>query len=371
MLRLPIRRSKALAPSGISAQVLVAVLPVLFVLLAGCSTPRFETEVAGPALGTSYSVKVISDRPLDSATRGRLQALVTQKIDQVDQAMSTYRQDSELSRLNLAPAQKSIEVSPDLFAVLEAASNLSSWTGGAFDVTVAPLVNAWGFGPVAPETVPNDREIDDLLASVGDDKLSLDPAHSTVTKALANVSVDLSAIAKGLAVDRVAVAVEVAGYLDHLVEIGGEVRARGRNRLGTAWTVAIESPPAHSSTAGGPSRERGLQRILSLDDSALATSGDYRNYFEIDGQRYSHTIDPRTGRPVRHRAASVSVLHPEAMWADGWATALLVLGPEQGLESALARDLAALFLVYNDHGGVDERSTPAFDLAVLANPPRD
>jgi thiamine biosynthesis lipoprotein len=249
-------------------------------------------------------------------------------------------------------------VPPTLATVVEAAAQLSRESAGAFDVTVGPLVNLWGFGPqsdTATPTAPGDDAIARARQRVGFDKLDvrLDPP---ALRKRADVYVDLSAIAKGHGVDRVTERLLGAGCSDLLVDVGGEVRGIGRSANGRIWRVGVETPD--------PGQLGGIERVIVLDDVAAATSGDYRNYREVDGQRFSHTIDPRSGRPAAHALASVTVLHPSAMWADGYATALDVLGPEAGFELAERLELPALFIVRQD-GAFQARYTPALESALI------
>ena len=190
---------------------------------------------------------------------------------------------------------------------------------------------------------------------VGFERIEIDPSAGTLTKTLAGVTCDLSAIAKGYAVDRVAAALRELGHGDFLVEVGGEVRAQGRRPDGSFWRVAIETPDSNA---------RSVFEVVSLHDLALATSGDYRNYYEVDGRRISHTIDPRTGHPIEHALASVSVLHSDAVHADALATALDVLGPEAGYALAQREGLAAYFIVRREDGSFAPRATPAFERAL-------
>jgi thiamine biosynthesis lipoprotein len=189
------------------------------------------------------------------------------------------------------------------------------------------------------------------LGLVGWQKLVLDPAAGTASKTVPELYVDLSAVAKGYAVDRTAAVLDQMGLEDYMVEVGGEVRTRGLNLKRQPWRIGIERPVAES---------RELQRVVPLSGLAMATSGDYRNFYVLDGERYSHTIDARTGRPVTHGAASVSVVTEECLWADGWATALLVMGPEEGFALAQEQGLAALFLVYDGENDFQEKATDAF-----------
>ena len=249
------------------------------------------------------------------------------------------------------------EVSPETFAVLEIAQQVSARSGGAFDATVGPLVDAWGFGaPERSDEAPDPATLASLRAHVGHEKLRLDAAATTVAKQAAALRVDLSAVAKGYAVDLLAERLSALGHTSFLVEVGGELRSRGRRPEGRAWRVAIEEP----DVAG-----RRIHRIVALEDLAMATSGDYRNYYEIDGRRVSHTLDPRTGAPIEHTLASVTVVHPQAAWADAWATALTVLGPEPGSALAMEEGLAAYFLVRRPNGGFEPRMTPPFEPLLL------
>ena len=326
-------------------------LPVIcFLYLSSCQweRPRQIHEFAGLTMGTTWSVMINAGAlPL---SRQRLQAQFDTILNRVNKELSTYLPGSELSRINDTDSTGQLLVSTSLMHVLQAARELSRSTSGAFDVTVGPLVNLWGFGPEHEFTVPAEEQIKSVLHLVGYEKLRLDPAASTLKKSAGGMSIDLSAIAKGYGVD------EVAGYLDllqldnYLVEIGGEIRARGVNSKNIPWRIGIEQP------VGG---QDGVRKIIKLENIAMATSGDYRNYFEHGGNRYSHTIDPRSGRPVTHGLASVTVLHPSTMLADAWATGLLVLGPERGYELALKNKLAVFFIIHAD-GEFKEESTPAF-----------
>jgi thiamine biosynthesis lipoprotein len=304
----------------------------------------------GPTMGTDFTI--VLPGPSDGWDRAeleRLQAQIDAELEAVNAEMSTYLVSSELSRWNRAPAGKPVEVSPHLLEVVRLAKQVSERSGGAFDVTVGPLVDAWGFGAAdrSERTEPTPERIAELRATIGDAKLELDPAAGTLRKRVPGLRVDLSAIAKGHGCDRVAALLEVAGQHDYMIEIGGELRLRGRSPAGggEGWAVAIERP------TGDFAGVRSVHTILELTDVAVATSGDYRNYWSAGSTRFSHTIDPRTGRPITHDLASVTVVHSEsAALADAWATALDVLGPEEGLALAERLDLAAYFLVRTEDG---------------------
>ena len=302
-------------------------------------------------MGTTYSVSVVSDA-LDDAAVASLQAAVQAAVDDVDQKMSTYRQESELSRFNAAHTTDPFAVSGDTLSVVQYALEVSRLSGGAFDVTVAPLVDAWGFGPPGePLSFPTDDEIDRLREHVGYERVQVDVDRSALRKTDPLVAVDLSALAKGYAVDKVADLLVARGMDSFLIEVGGEVRTRGVSERGDAWRVGIERPVAGPTT---------VHRLVRLSGHSLATSGDYRNYYEVGDQRFSHTIDPRTGRPVTHNLASASVVAPLCVRADAIATALEVLGPDAGFELAVAQGWAALLIGRRDDGTLYERETPAF-----------
>jgi thiamine biosynthesis lipoprotein len=239
-----------------------------------------------------------------------------------------------------------VSVSDHLIRLVDAGRQVAVATDGAFDITVGPLVDAWGFGPSGPTDVPSDQTIGELLSVTGFEHIGVDPEGSLVTKGSPEVRIDLSAIAKGYAVDCVADALNHDGYGDFMVEVGGEIRASGRNAERQVWRIGIERPEE-----GG----RKVHTAVPLADLALATSGDYRNFVVRDGVRVSHTIDPRLGRPISHNLASVSVIHSSCMTADALATALDVLGPEEGMALANLYDIPALFLVRMEEGDFEER----------------
>jgi thiamine biosynthesis lipoprotein len=305
-------------------------------------------KLQGATMGTYYRVTARCPGIAADGVRAR----VEQTVSEVNGRMSTYLPDSELSRFNDAPVGVWQPASPELIEVISVAAEISRLSGGAFDVTVGPLVNLWGFGPDGAITEsPEPAAVREALARVGSAHLLIDTGAGALKKDTA-VYVDLSAIAKGYGVDRVVDQLVLAGCPDLLVDIGGEVAARGLNPSGSTWRVGIEVPD--------PSRIGGVERVVPLSGMAIATSGDYRNFLDLDQGRHrvSHTIDPRTGHPIEHDLASVSVLHASTMWADGLATALDVLGPDAGPQLAEREGLAAVFIIRRA-GGFEERYTPA------------
>jgi thiamine biosynthesis lipoprotein len=303
-------------------------------------------------MGTTFTVKVVAEN-LTEANQIRLQRLIEDELRAVNGKMSHYLEDSELSQFNRSRETTPFVISQSTLEVFRHAAEVSALTGGAFDITAGPLVNVWGFGPEGhAETLPSDAEIARALERSGYDKLEIDEESATVRKTQPDLYCDLSAIAKGYGVDRVAESLERDGLANFMVEVGGEVRTSGTNDSGNAWRIAIEQPV--------PGR-RAIQRIVPLSDLAMATSGGYRNFYDVDGAHFSHMIDPRTGRPISHRLASVSVVDELSVRADALATGLFVLGPEEGYRLAVHRDIAALFLIEEEGGELQELATPAFE----------
>jgi len=319
----------------------LAVVLLFLGAMAGCQqSAELELyEFSGSTMGTTYSIKVAELPPnlLPDVVADRIQS----ELEAVNQAMSTYRDDSELSRFNQLPADSSMVFSVDTFIVLQKSLEIWRRSQGAFDVTVGPLVNLWGFGPEGrPNRVPDVDAQRAAWKRVGSDSLELNPDKHSVRK-LRDVYVDLSAIAKGYGVDKVAMALESLGIRRYMVEVGGEIRVGAGKSPGQSWRLAVEKPVPQL---------REIQRVIDAENLAVATSGDYRNYFEDQGVRYSHTIDPRTGKPIQHKLVSATVIAPECADADGWATAMMVLGPEQGIAVANAQHLAVYMLVMTDEG---------------------
>ena len=327
----------------------------------GCQAPDSirEYRFQGSSMGTTFEVKVVAS-PFPEQRQEAVREAIQAQLQDVDGKMSTYREASEISRLNRSRETTPQPLSRETLTVLAEAQRISRVTDGAFDITVGPLVNAWGFGPAPhPASPPTAAEIEQLKLRSGWAKIELYPRDSTILKQEPALYLDLSAIAKGHAVDRISEVLAEMNLTRHMVELGGEVRTSGRNAGGNPWRIAIEKP-----VSGG----RVFQRILPLENLAVATSGDYRNFREAEDGHLAHTIDPRTGRPVRHELASVSVVATSCMRADGYATALMVLGEDEGYRLAAEQDLAALFLVRTRQGSFRERETPAFQRLFGAKP---
>lgn len=326
-------------------------LATLFTVVAGCSAGDSASiyEIHGSTMGTQFSVQVRANGPL--ADQEVLRRDIDNLLRQVERSFSTYMVGSEISQFNLSTSLDWQPASLDFCLRAEEGIAISHLTDGVFDITVGPLVNLWGFGPDgASPKPPSDAEIADAQQRVGFKRLHTDCAKPAVRKDVAGVYLDMSAFVPGYAVDRIAELLDSAKVENYLVDIGGELMARGRNAEGKPWAIAIEEPL---------DQDRDVHSIIHLTDRAVATSGDYRNFFEFDGKRYAHMIDPRSGRPVTHSLASVTVVADTAAFADAMATALMVLGPEDGHKLATSQNLAALFLVRTTTGFA-ELSTPAF-----------
>ena len=307
-------------------------------LLSACSKPIELISLSGNTMGTTYHIKVVPNANMPDAQL--LQAEIDLALEQVNDQMSTYRADSELSRFNKLALTQSVEVSADTIRVVEAGLRLNKLTQGALDITLGPLVNLWGFGPdKRPINTPSQQDIDLAKTKMGIDSLEIDGYR--LKKTNADLYVDLSSIAKGFGVDKIARLLDKHHAAGYLVEIGGELSVKGTKADGSPWRVAVEQP-----TSDG----RAIQQVIQPGTMALATSGDYRNYFEENGTRFSHLIDPRTGYPIHHRLASVTVLHKECMIADGYATAMMVLGTEASLELAKKEQLAIMLIEKQDDG---------------------
>jgi thiamine biosynthesis lipoprotein len=293
-------------------------------------------------MGTTYHVKVVVG---PFARTAPIAAAIEKTLEAVNAAMSTYRPDSEISRFNdLETTGEPFPVSAGFYRVMEIARDLHRETGGAWDGTIDPLVNLWGFGRSGQSPrVPADERIRELMDRVGFGRIALSPPDALV-KDHPEVTLDLASIAKGYGVDAVAGAIAAMGHTDYLVEVGGEVYAAGRRPDGSPWRVGINVPEA-----GAAFNE--VYKVVTLTDRAFATSGDYRNFFEAEGRRYSHVLDPRTGYPVANGVVSASVVADNCTLADGLATALMVMGPEAGV--ALVERLAGVecFVVTRDADG--------------------
>ena len=328
-------------------------IPVEFIEPPALDADAVPQSLSGLTMGTSWSAKLILPAGM---TLDTLAAGIQRQLDLVVRQMSTWREDSDLSRFNQAEANTWHEIPVEFFRVLDCALTVAQATGGAYDPSVGPLVNLWGFGPDARRhAAPAAQELAAAQSRCGWQRIRLDRVRCRIWQA-GGVYLDFSSIAKGFAVDLAVDYLRAAGIPSYLVEVGGELRGYGVKADQQPWWVGIEQPL--SVQGGAALTADAVHSIVALHGLALATSGDYRRYFEHAGNYYSHTIDPRSAAPVAHALAAVTVLHPECMVADVWATALMVLGPEEGMRCARERGLAALFLA-RDGGAFGESMTPA------------
>ena len=331
---------------------LAIVIGASILCLASCDGEgprRHAYELSGPTMGTTYNITVVS--PPEIPNLESIRTEVNDALSELVSSMSTYREDSELSLFNKQRDTDWHEVSPELCKTVQDAISVSRLSDGAFDVTIAAVVNLWSFGPDTGATgTPSADQIKAALLESGYQHLFVDCKRLLLRKDLPGISIDLSGIAKGFAVDQMARILLKHGLTDFLVEIGGELRMSGRNPHGNNWAIAIEAPERF---------RRDVETIVETTDVGVATSGDYRNFFEDKGKFYSHIIDPLTGYPIDHATASVTVVAQSTAMADALATALLVMGAERGLELAERENIAALFLV-RDGTGITERRSSRF-----------
>ena len=314
--------SSATNPGSVTG-VLVSLL-----LLAGCADDAGTAVLRGTTMGTTYSVQLAAPPPnLDLEA---LERDIAERLDAINARFSTWDPNSELSRFNRSRRTDWFDVSAETCAVVAASLEVGRFTYGSFDITIAPLVDAWGFGPDDRAEAPPTALIDTLLRQVGVDKLEADCAQPALRKQHPELTVDLGGFAKGYAVDSLAELLARHGSQRHLVEIGGELKASGQNALGEPWRIAIESATDTPPIA-----------VVGLTDGGFATSGSYRNFLTIDGRRHSHLIDPQSGRPIPAGLAAVSVLSDDTATADALATALMVMGVDTAKRFAEAQGIPA------------------------------
>lgn len=347
-----------------SSVLVCGLLAVCLFALTGSGAP-LTNVITGQTMGTSYRI-VLADSQ-DATTLAAMQADIDLALNQLEDQMSTWRPDSELSRFNVSTSTDWFSVSRDTVFVVSEAKRIWQLSDGAFDPTVAPLIKLWHFAEEPGEqSLPSESDIKQALAAIGFDQINVRLDPPSLMKKRPEIQLNLSAIAKGYAVDVVSKLLTERLAEDHLptahlVEIGGEMRGRGRKPDGRSWTAGIETPDA---------LPRQIHTALRLHDRALATSGDYRNYFEVDGQRYSHTIDPATGRPVTHNLTSVSVLAEDCLTADALATAIEVLGPEQGMKLA-EQEGVSIYQIIRNGTNFDVQASSSFPLLVTADSPTE
>jgi len=303
----------------------VSFLLLVSLLVACDSSPQnktYKAQIAGRTMGTSYHITLFTQKPLNSSNELRLSKEISGLLQVINLRMSTYLADSQISQFNSSTSLDWFPVSSDFLSVLKAAQKVSQQTQGAFDITVAPLVEAWGFAKAIKSQIPSVKQLQEIKKAVGYKKITLRDTPPSLKKSTKKVQIDLSAIAKGFAVDKISTFLISQNYKNFMVEIGGEIRVKGHAADGKKWHIIIRNPNLDDPNI--------KQKTLLLTDKAVATSGNYLNYFIKDKVRYSHILDPATMQPKTQQAMSVTVLHDSAMMADAYATALMVLGQKEG-----------------------------------------
>jgi thiamine biosynthesis lipoprotein len=332
------------------------VLILFLIVLFGCAKHQKEGKefsFAGTTMGTTYSVKIID---LKDEIHSTFKIKIDSVLANVNNEMSTYIETSKLSKFNSFKDTTWFETTKELSAVLNKAIDIAKLTNKSFDITVGPLVNLWGFGPVKTHNkIPTNEDILNLLQDVGIDYLLVDVQNSKIRKLKPNLYCDLSAIAKGYGVDKLAEFFLSSDINNFMIEVGGEIRTSGKNKQEESWRIGISNV-----------NNSDLQKIVGLSNYSMATSGDYLNYFEKNGTRYSHTIDSRTGKPITHKLASVTVIHKNCSYADAFATAINVMGPEEGYNFALNKKLP-IFMIIRKENSFIEKSTPQFNKFINNN----
>ncbi|BBN80703.1 FAD:protein FMN transferase [Pseudoalteromonas sp. A25] len=324
-------------------RVFFPLLIFMILLVTGCE--RNETQqlqpliINGKTMGTSYNIKAFPSN--EQITAAQLKKQVDEVLIAVNQSMSPWVKDSEINRFNSFADNEFMPISDDFRAVIAESIRLGKSTQ-TLDVTMGPLIDLWGFGPdKRPTKRPSQAQLDDMRSRIGVDKLILN--EQGLAKTIAGLEVSFSATAKGFGIDKVASLLEQSNIHNYMVEIGGELRLSGSKPNNKPWVIAIEQPDA-------PMGQRQVHKELKLHDTGIATSGDYRIFYEMDGETFTHLIDPATGMPVKHDLVSVTVLHPSAMTADGLATALTVMGTQRAKEYAQQHNLAVYLISKSDDG---------------------
>lgn len=329
-------------------------LLTLLLLIPGTGFAQEPLRISGKTMGSYYALVIDSASPPDA---GQLQQDIEAVFADLNRQMSTWDPDSEISRFNRsADSTDWFPVSHDLQLVTAEAKRLHTLTEGALEITLAPLIEAWGFGRNKQKRIPPDAEIAAALKLLGTQYIEVRSEPPAVRRTRPGLQISLNALAPGYAADRVSQLLHDRGLKAHVVDVGGENRAGTPKRSGEPWRLGVESPLGN------------LHKILELSKTSIATSGDYRNFFVIENRRYSHVLDPRTGRPVEDPPASVSVVHPSCMTADGLATAMMVLGPQKGLQIAQRASFDVMFLNVDQNGRLVEQSNGQFAATAAESP---
>ena len=334
---------------GIGVFHLPSLAILLFSLFACTSDAPVSIKLQGPTMGTHWSVQIASELP--AAALDSLHSSIRIELERINGLMSTWDPTSELSQFNTMQSTELVELHADTLTVIDASLRVSELTEGAYDVTLGALIDLWGFGAdMARVAVPVAAAVATARDRVGYQKLRRQ--GSRISKQHPALRIDLSSLAKGFAVDQIGLLIEAAGVENYIVEIGGEVRTRGNSADGSAWRIGIEQPDGKADAG------------LAVHNAHIASSGSYRNYRQVAGQRYTHIIDGRTGQPITHELVAVTVLHESTMLADAWATALLVIGADAAMGLASSQNLA-MQLTVKTASGFKLQQTDSFAASVV------
>jgi thiamine biosynthesis lipoprotein len=325
------------------------IISIPIALLACVSASVLHAEeplrISGKTMGSYYAIVIDSPGGVDGE---RLQKEIEEKFAEINRQMSTWDESSQISKFNQSKSTDWFEVGADFAVVALEARRLHTVTQGAIDVTVSPLVDLWGFGRKKRRTLPTEKEIESTLKHVGMQHVEVRQDPPGIRKNLPEIQLSFSALAPGYAVDEVCAILRSHQLKSYVVDVGGENRAGEAKASGASWRLGVESPLG------------GLHKVVELTNQSIATSGDYRSFFMAGGKKYSHVLNPKTGRPVEHPPASVSVIHESCMTADGLATAMMVLGPEKGIELAKTAGVDVMFLDLSQDGMLIEQSIGVF-----------
>jgi len=320
----------------------IALLISIIYLFISCNKSGLIIyKINGFTMGTTYSIKISNYNLSFKPDLKSLKISVDDELKRINEIFSTYIPDSDISKFNSYKKTDWFKTSEELINLVDIALNISKQSDGYYDITVGPLVNLWGFGPKNPmREVPKKSVINDLLKIVGYKRIKVNKKLNQIRKEIPDIYIDLSSIAKGYGVDKISDLLLKKGFKNFLVEIGGEVKTNGVKSERDDWLVGIASPNNGFS----------INKVIKLKNMSMATSGDYRNYFEKNGIRYSHTINPKTGYPIRHKLASVSVVNKSCTLADAYATAIDVMGEEKGMKFANKNKLAVYMILRKNKG---------------------
>ena len=309
---------------------------IVLILCNSCETSHPQIKISGLTMGTTYNIKIISNNVVGE-NKDELKYQIDSILFSVNNQMSTYLFDSEISTFNSSESTAPFQISEEFSYVVERALHWSKTTEGAFDITLVPLLYLWGFGPGQQgglrDVFPDDKTIQNRRNHMGYDKLFINKSYLQKTDPF--IKIDLNAIAKGFGVDAVCVFLNSRGFNNYMVEVGGEVRCSGYNRKKESWMIAVENPESDNE----------INWAVPLNNMSMATSGDYRNYYEIDNERYSHEIDPRSGYPAQTKIASATVTAPNCVDADALATALIILGIDKAMQLIENTNSTEAFLI--------------------------